>query len=81
MPKTKLDKRRDPHEKYRALILGRMATNEMSIHEVARRLGRSVPTVRRYIKDPGKMTLDAIGKLNRILDIDAEAARNALAVK
>lgn len=81
MPRTKLDKVRDPHERYRGLILGRMRTLGINNEELARKMNKSTPTIRSYIKDPGQMKLSTLARLNRILDIDAEAARAALCVK
>lgn len=81
MPRTKLDRVRDPYEKYRALILGRMAVLDYGFDELAARLGVSPPTARRYVREPGSMTMDSMRRMNRVLDITAEVAREALAVK
>lgn len=81
MPRTKLDRIKDPHEKYRALILGRMAILDYGYEELAARLGVSPPTARRYVREPGTMSMDSMRKMNRVLDVSAEDARANLAVK
>lgn len=81
MPRTKLDRVRDPYEKYRAMILGRMAILDYGYEELAARLGVSPPTARRYVREPGSMTMDSMRKMNRVLDVSAEDARANLAVK
>lgn len=81
MPRTKLDRVRDPYEKYRSMILGRMAVLDYGYEELAARLGVSPPTARRYVREPGTMTMDSMRKMNRVLDVSAEDARANLAVK
>lgn len=77
----KLRKPFDPWEKYRGAVVGRMLVLELGLVDVADRLHVSVPTARKYIKDPGCMSLDQMRCLNRALDITAEAARELLAYK
>lgn len=61
--------------------IGGMTVLDYGTEELAARMGISPPTVRRYIREPGTMQMDTMRKLNRVLDIEAEAARDALAVK
>lgn len=49
--------------------------------ELASRMGISIPTARKYIKDPGKMSMDDMRQINRILDIEAEETRGLLPMK
>lgn len=79
MPKIK--KAYDPWERYRGAVLGRMVALDYGTEELAARMGISPPTVRRYIREPGTMQMDTMRKLNRVLDISAEDARDCLAVK
>lgn len=79
MPKIK--KQYDPWERYRGAVLGRMVALDYGTEELAARMGISPPTCRRYIREPGTMQMDTMRKLNRVLDIEAEAAREALSVK
>lgn len=81
MPKTKLSR---PvvscWEKYRGIIMSRMVEYDFSVQGLAIKMGISYPTMAKYLADPGSMTLDTMRRLNRILDIRAEAVREALAV-
>ena len=79
MPKAK--KPFDPWEKSRGALIGRMMVLEIGYVDVAEKLNVTAPTARRYIKDPGRMSLDQMRCLNRALDITAEAARELLAYK
>lgn len=79
MPKLK--KAYDPWERYRGAVVGRMIALDIGFSDLAVQLGVSRPTAYRYVKDPGVMSLDTMRRLNRVLDITAEAARDALAVK
>ena len=79
MPKAR--KPYDPWERYRGAVVGRMLVMEIGLPELAASMGLSLPTVRKYVKDPGAMTLDQMRKLNRVLDITAETARELLAYK
>lgn len=82
MPRTKLDRPAvSCWERYRGVLMSRMVEYGLDISDMARRLNISPPTMRKYIRDPGTMTLDTMRRLNRILDIQADAAREALAVK
>ena len=82
MPKTKLSRPAvSVWERYRGTILSRMVEYGMDIAGLARAVNVTPPTMRAYLADPGQMRLDTMRKLNRALDIDAEAARQALAVK
>lgn len=58
-----------------------MVALDYGTEELAARMGISPPTVRRYIREPGRMQMDTMRKLNRVLDIEAEQARAYLAVK
>ena len=79
MPKLK--KQYDPWERYRGAVVGRMFVLDYGLAELAGRLGISIPTARKYIKDPGCMSLDQMRQVNRILDIEAEEARGLLPMK
>lgn len=79
MPKAK--KPYDPWERYRGAVVGRMFVLDFGLPELAERMHVSVPTARKYIKNPGAMTLDQMRSLNRTLDITAEAARELLTFK
>ena len=79
MPKLK--KAYDPWERYRGAVVGRMIALDIGFSDLAVQLGVSRPTAYRYVKDPGVMSLDTMRRLNRVLDITAEAARDALAYK
>jgi len=79
MPKLK--KAYDPWERYRGAVVGRMFVMDYGLAELAGRMGLTIPTVRRYIKEPGRMSLDQMRQMNRILDIEAEDARALLAYK
>ena len=82
MPKTKFSRPQvGPWEKYRGVILSRMVEYGLDMAEMAARMGVSCPTFSKWISDPGTMSMDTMRKLNRVLDITAEAAREALAVK
>lgn len=81
MPKTKLSRPAvSCWERYRSLVMSRMVEYGTNKEELAAKIGVSYPTMLKYLRDPGCMTLDVMRKLNRTLDIKAEAARDALAV-
>ena len=79
MPKAK--KPYDPGERYRGAVVGRMLVLEFGYLELADRMGISIPTARKYIRDPGTMTLDQMRSMNRALDITAAEARELLSYK
>jgi hypothetical protein len=79
MPKLK--KQFDPWERYRGALLGRMFILGYGFAELASRMDVSVPTARKYVMNPGTMSLDDMRKANRILDIEAEEARGLLPMK
>ncbi len=79
MPKLK--KQYDPYEGYRGAVLGRMIVLEYGTEDLAAKMGVSPPTARRYIREPGTMSMDTMRRLNRILDIEAEQARGLLPMK
>lgn len=79
MPKLK--KQFDPWERYRGAVVGRMLVLDYGLAELAGKMGISIPTARKYIKDPGCMSLDQMRQVNRILDIEAADARDLLAYK
>lgn len=82
MPRTKLDRHAvSCWERYLGVLMSRMVEYGEDSASMARRLNISPPTMRKYIRDPGTMTLDTMRRLNRILDIPADAAREAIAVK
>ena len=82
MPKTKLDRPKvSVWEAYRGLVLSRMVEYGLDIAALSRKMDISPPTMRKYIANPGAMPMDSMRKLNRALDLTAEAARAALAVK
>lgn len=82
MPRTKLDRPAvSCWERYRGVIMSRMVEYGLDISDMARRLNVTPPTMRKYLADPGCMTLDTMRKMNRALDVSAEDARANLAVK
>lgn len=82
MPKTKLARPTvSCWEKYRGAVLSRMVEYQIGITELAPKMMVSPPTMRKYLQNPGVMPLDTMRRLNRVLDISAEDARQMLAVK
>lgn len=82
MPRTKLDR---PvcscWEAYRGAVMSRMVEYNLDINGLANLLGVSYPTAKKFIENPGCMTLDRMRKLNRSLDLTADAVRPLLPVR
>ena len=76
MPRLRDD--RSPYEGYTGLILARMKALKLTIIELALRMDVSCTTMRTYIEQPGKMRLETMRKLHRILGIKAEDARREI---
>ena len=82
MPRTKLDRPVcSVWEGYRGLLLSRMAEYKLSNADLAKQIGVSFPTMTKYLADPGTMTMDTMRKLNRSLDLTADAVRPLLPVR
>ena len=69
---------RSPYEGYTGLIMGRMNALHLTGQDLAVRMGISITTMYTYIKHPGNMRLETIRKLNRVLGIKAEEARERI---
>lgn len=69
---------RSPYESYAGLIMARMKAMHFSGQDLAVRIGVSVTTMYTYIKHPGNMRLETIRRLNRVLGIRAEEARERI---
>ena len=87
MPKPGLITR-DPWEAWKGLVLAAKARLGLTDEDIAARLvtpgiKRNPPsrqTVSKWRKDPDTMPLWAFARINRILEIEATAARNAAVV-
>lgn len=76
MPRLRDD--RSPYEGYTGLIMGRMKALHLSGQDLAVRMGVSITTMYTYINHPGRMRLETIRKLHRVLGITAEQARERI---
>lgn len=83
MPRTEPIKR-DPWERWKGMVLASKERLDMTDEDIAARLaGRrtvSRQTVTKWRKDPDAMPLWAFAAVNRILEIEAAAAREAVVV-
>lgn len=76
MPRLRTEK--DVYFRYRALVLGMAKANNMTKQELCGKIGVCPKTLNGYLSNPGKMPLDCMRKINRILGISAEEARAVL---
>lgn len=93
MPRTE-PIRRDPWERWKGMVLAAKERLDMTDEDIAARLvypatGLQVPratkgptrqTVTKWRKDPDSMPLWAFARINRILEIEAQEAREAVVV-
>ncbi len=83
MPKTE-NTVRDPWERWKGMVLAAKERLGLTDEDIAASLaGRrrvSRQTVTKWRKDPAAMPLWAFARINRILEIDAAAAREAVVV-
>ena len=76
MPKLK--RAFDPWDKYLMLVFGKMQILGYDRAELGRRMGCTYQTVSTKLKDPDKMSMAWVRKLNRVLGITADEARASL---
>lgn len=76
MPRLRTEQ--DAFYKYRCLVLGTASANGISKCELGGKVGVCPKTLNSYLENPGKMPLDIMRRINRILGISAEDARAAL---
>lgn len=83
MPRTEAI-RRDPWERWKGMVLAAKERLDMTDEDIASRLSGTKAvcrqTVTKWRKDPDAMPLWAFARINRILEIEAEAARQAAVV-
>ena len=93
MPKTEPIKR-DPWERWKGMVLAAKERMGMTDEDIAARLaypatggqvarsakGPTRQTVTKWRKDPDSMPLWAFARINRILEIEAQEAREAVVV-
>ena len=83
MPRTEAI-RRDPWERWKGMVLAAKERMGMTDEDIASRLSGTKAvcrqTVTKWRKDPDAMPLWAFARINRILEIVAEAARQAAVV-
>lgn len=83
MPRTEAI-RRDPWERWKGMVLAAKERLGMTDEDIAARLSGTKAvcrqTVTKWRKDPDVMPLWAFARINRILEIEAEAARQAVVV-
>lgn len=83
MPRTEAI-RRDPWDRWKGMVLAAKERLDMTDEDIAARLSGTKAvcrqTVTKWRKDPDAMPLWAFARINRILEIEAEAARQAAVV-
>ena len=94
MPRTE-SIRRDPWERWKGMVLAAKERLGMTDEDIAARLvypatggqvtratkGPTRQTVTKWRKDPDAMPLWAFARINRILEIEAQEAREAVVVR
>ena len=69
-------KRADEWEDLGILLNGKLALSDKDIADMAAALNMSEPTVRKYFKNPGDMSLKMLQKVRRNLHIPIEKLRD-----
>lgn len=78
MPKLKTE--RDPWERWKGMVLAAKERMKLTDDEIAARLNVCRQTFTKWRKDPETMPMWAFARTNRVLEIEAQAAREAAVV-
>lgn len=72
--------KRDKWWQYKVALALAKAEADLTYDDIGAALGTSERTVRRYFASPGRMALDTMQRLHRVLGLDAATVRDTLPV-